>query len=156
MYDNYQKIIMGIKYKLYIFIFVLICCNLFLASQVLPQNNQDSLPTRDSKKPALDDAVMCEKIKDFTPKNRGVVFSIKIGEVSCFTSFDLVSKETFIYHKWFHKDKPSTKKRLTLQPPRWATYSSIQLRETDKGPWRVEITDQKGNIFHTVRFTITD
>lgn len=147
---------MGIKYKLYIFIFVLICCNLFLASQVFAKNNQDSLLTRDSKEPGLNDAVMCEEIKDLTPKNQGVVFSIKIGKVSCFTSFDSVPKETFIYHKWFHKDKPSTKKRLTLQPPRWATYSSIQLRETDKGPWRVEITDQKGNIFHTLRFTITD
>jgi len=147
---------MSKKYKLNIFIFVLICCIFLLASQVLPQNNQDSLLTRDSKKPVLDYAVMCEEIKDFTPKNRSVVFSIKIGKVSCFTSFDPVPKETFIYHKWFHKDKPSTKKRLTLQPPSWATYSSIQLRETDKGPWRVEITDQKGNIFHTVRFTITD
>jgi hypothetical protein len=144
------------KYKLYIFIFVLICCNLLLASQVLPQNNQDSLLTRDSKEPVLDNAVMCEEIKDFKSKNRGIVFSIKIGKVSCFTSFDPVPKETFIYHKWFHKDKPSTTKRMTLQPPRWATYSSIQLRETDKGPWRVEITDQKGNILHTVRFTITD
>lgn len=144
------------KYKLYIFIFVLICCNLLFASQVLPQNNQDSLLTRDSKEPVLDNAVMCEEIKDFTSKNRGIVFSIKIGKVSCFTSFDPVPKETFIYHKWFHKDKPSTTKRMTLQPPRWATYSSIQLRETDKGPWRVEITDQKGNILHTVRFTITD
>jgi hypothetical protein len=147
---------MGTKYKLYLFIVILICCNLLLASQVLPQNNQDSLLSRDSEEPVLDDAVMCEEIKDFTPKNQGVVFSIKIGKVSCFTSFDPVPKETVIYHKWFHKDKPSTKKRLTLQPPRWATYSSIQLRETDKGPWRVEITDQKESILHTVRFTITD
>ncbi|MBW2014086.1 MAG: DUF2914 domain-containing protein [Deltaproteobacteria bacterium] len=147
---------MGTKYNLYIFIFVLICCNLFLASHGLPQNNQDTPPTRDSKEPVLDNAVMCEKIKDFTPKNRAVIFSIQIGQVSCFTSFDPVPKKTFIYHKWFHNDKPSTKKKLTLQPPRWATYSTIQLRETDKGHWRVEITDQKGNIFHTVRFTITD
>ncbi|MBW2054850.1 MAG: DUF2914 domain-containing protein [Deltaproteobacteria bacterium] len=147
---------MGTKYKLYLFVFVLIFYNLLLASQVLPQNNQDSLLTREPKEPVLDYAVMCEEIKDFTPKNQGVVFSIKIGKVSCFTSFDRVPKETFIYHKWFHKDKPSTKKRLTLQPPSWATYSSIQLRETDKGPWRVEITDQKENILHTVRFTITD
>jgi len=147
---------MGTKYNLYIFIFVLICCNLFLASHGLPQNNQDTPPTRDSKEPVLDNAVMCEKIKHFTPKNRAVIFSIQIGQVSCFTSFDPVPKKTFIYHKWFHNDKPSTKKKLTLQPPRWATYSTIQLRETDKGHWRVEITDQKGNIFHTVRFTITD
>ena len=147
---------MGTKYKLYLFIGILVCCNLLLASQVLPQNNQDSLLTRNSKEPVLDNAVMCEEIKDFTPKNQSVVFSIKIGKVSCFTSFDPVPEETVIYHNWFHKDKPSTKKRLTLQPPRWATYSSIQLRETDKGPWRVEIIDQKENILHTLRFTITD
>jgi len=147
---------MGTKYKLYLFIVILVCCNLLLASQVLPQNNQDSLLTRNSKEPVLDNAVMCEEIKDFTPKNQSVVFSIKIGKVSCFTSFDPVPEETVIYHNWFHKDKPSTKKRLTLQPPRWATYSSIQLRETDKGPWRVEIIDQKENILHTLRFTITD
>ena len=147
---------MGTTYKFYLFILVLIFCNLLLASQVLPQNNQDSRLTQDSKKPVLDKAVMCEEIKDFTPKNQGVVFSIKIGKVSCFTLFDPVPEETVIYHKWFHKDKPSTIKRLTLQPPRWATYSSIQLRETDKGPWRVEIIDQKENILHTIRFTITD
>jgi hypothetical protein len=147
---------MDTRYKLYLFIVMLIFFNLFLASQVLPQNNQDSLLTRDSKEPVLEYAVMCEEIKDFTPKNQSVVFSIKIGKVSCFTSFDPVPEETFIYHNWFHKDKPSTKKRMTLQPPRWATYSSIQLRETDKGPWRVEITDQKERILHTVRFTITD
>jgi hypothetical protein len=147
---------MGTKYKPYLFVGMLLCCHLLLASQVLPQNNQASLLSRSSEAPVLDDAVMCEEIKDFTPKNRGVVFSIKIGKVSCFTSFDPVPKETFIYHKWFHKDKPSTKKRLTLQPPRWATYSSIQLRETDKGPWRVEITDQEERILQTVRFTITD
>ncbi|MFO7972450.1 MAG: DUF2914 domain-containing protein [Desulfobacterales bacterium] len=147
---------MGTKYKLYLFIVMLIFCNMLLASQVLPQNNQHSPLARDSKEPVLDTAVICEEIKDFAPKNQAVVFSIKIGKVSCFTSFDPVPVETVIYHKWFHKDKPSTIKRLTLQPPRWATYSSIQLRETDKGPWRVEITDQKENILHTLRFTITD
>jgi hypothetical protein len=30
------------------------------------------------------------------------------------------------------------------------------LRETDKGPWRVEISDQNGRVFSTLRFSITD
>ena len=147
---------MDTKYKLLIFIFVLICYNLFLESHVSPQNHQNSLPHRDLKMPVLALAVMCEVIEDLTPKNRAVVFSIKIGEVSCFTSFDPVPNKTFIYHKWFHKDELSTQKKLTLQPPRWATYSKIQLRETDKGPWRVEITDHTERILRTLRFTITD
>jgi len=99
---------------------------------------------------------MCEEIKEYTPYNSAVVFSIKIGKVSCFTSFDPVPEKTFIYHKWYHRDKPSTKKKMTLNPPRWSTYSSILLRETDKGPWRVEISDQKGNLLRILRFSITD
>ncbi|MBU0987328.1 MAG: DUF2914 domain-containing protein [Proteobacteria bacterium] len=99
---------------------------------------------------------MCEEIKDYAPYNAAVVFSIAIGKVSCFTAFDPVPEKTFIYHEWYHQDKPSTKKKLYLQPPRWSTYTSIQLRETDKGPWRVEIIDHKGNLLDVVRFSITD
>jgi len=144
------------KYKLYIFISVLIFCNLFLTSKALPQNNQNPSLVLVPKNLVMDNAVMCEEIKDFTPINQAVVFSIKIGRVSCFTSFDSIPEKMFIYHKWFHKDKLSTKKRLTLHPPRWATYSSIQLRETDKGPWRVEISDHKGNTLHILKFSITE
>jgi hypothetical protein len=50
----------------------------------------------------------------------------------------------------------STKKKLFLKPPSWSTYSSIQLREADKGPWRVEVTDDKGKLFATLRFSVTD
>jgi len=147
---------MNIRYKLLIFVFVLLCANLALVLQAFPQNNQISKSDATPKKLRMDRAVMCEEIKDFTPQNPAVIFSIKIGKVSCFTSFDPVPEKTVIYHKWFHRDDPSTEKRLTLQPPRWRTYSSIQLRETDKGPWRVEISDQKGNLLRILRFSITD
>jgi len=147
---------MSIRYNLLIFLFVLLCANLVFALRAFPQNNQLSKSDVTAKKLRMDRAVMCEEIKDFTPQNPAVVFSIKIGKVSCFTSFDPVPEKTVIYHKWFHRDDPSTEKRLTLQPPRWGTYSSIQLRETDKGPWRVEISDQKGNLLRILRFSITD
>jgi hypothetical protein len=32
----------------------------------------------------------------------------------------------------------------------------VELRDADKGPWRVEISDEKGIIFHMLRFSITD
>ena len=147
---------MCVRYKLLNFLFVLLCTNLVFVLQAFPQDNQSSNSNDALKELKMDRAVMCEEVKDLTPQNPAVVFSIKIGKVSCFTSFDPVPEKTFVYHNWFHRDDPSTKKRLTLQPPRWATYSTIQLRETDKGPWRVEISDQKGNILRILRFSITD
>ena len=104
----------------------------------------------------LTEAVICEGIESYAPKTAAVVFSIDIGKVSCYSNFDPVPEKTYIYHRWYFKDRLTTRKRLYLKPPRWATYTSIQLREADRGPWRVEITDKNGNIFRTLRFSITD
>jgi hypothetical protein len=104
----------------------------------------------------LTEAVMCESIESYAPQTPAVVFSINIGKVSCFSNFDPVPEKTHIYHRWYFKDRLTTRKRLHLKPPRWGTYTSIQLREADRGPWRVEITDKDGNILKTLRFSITD
>jgi len=116
-------------------------------------------PAVPPKKPVtltLTEAVMCEGIESYAPKTPAVVFSINIGKVSCYSNFDPVPKKTYIYHRWYFKDRLTTRKRLYLKPPRWAAYTSIQLREADRGPWRVEITDKDGNILKILRFSITD
>jgi hypothetical protein len=104
----------------------------------------------------LSEAVMCEEIFSNAPKNPTVIFSVSKEKAVSYTLFDPVPQKTVIYHNWYHRDVPSAKIRLELKPPRWSTYSSIQLRETDIGPWRVEITDENGNIFGVLRFSVTD
>jgi hypothetical protein len=101
-------------------------------------------------------ASMCESIEGVTPRNEAIVFSVAIGKVSCLTSFDPVPEQTIIFHNWFYRDELTTSRQLTLQTPRWSTFSSIQLRDADKGPWRVEVTDENGNNMQTLRFSITD
>jgi len=99
---------------------------------------------------------MCERVENLTPVHPGLVFPVSAGQVCCYTSFEPVPQHTVIYHRWFHRDELSTQTRLRLYPSRWSTYSVIQLRETDKGPWRVEIIDQNGHIFDVLRFSITE
>ncbi len=107
-------------------------------------------------KAKLSHATMCERVDNLTPMRAGLVFSVSTGQVACYTSFDPVPQPSLIYHRWFHRDELSTQTRLRIYPPKWATYSVIQLRETDKGPWRVEITDQNGRVFNVLRFSIVD
>lgn len=101
-------------------------------------------------------AVMCETIQNYEPGYPAVVFSTKLGRVSCFTEFDPVPKQTYIQHKWYRKDNLITEKRLTINPPSWSSFTSVQLRDEDKGPWRVEVTDENDKLMHTLRFSITD
>jgi hypothetical protein len=107
-------------------------------------------------KPTLSKAVMCETIEEYAPVNTAVVFSIERGRVSCYTEFDPVPEKTYIHHKWYRRDNLVTVKRLTINPPRWSSFTSVQLRDADKGPWRVEITDAENTLMHTLRFSITD
>jgi hypothetical protein len=114
------------------------------------------LTAPDQKVLHMAQAIMCETIENFKPVNRSVVFPVSHGTVMCFTDFDVVAHETEIYHLWINRDTLVYRKRLILKPPRWASVSSIKLREADKGPWRVEIRDAEGRLLATLRFSITD
>ncbi len=123
---------------------------------VYPQSKTDTSPNRPGEKAILVQAVVCEGVQNYAPVNPAVVFSISSGKISCFTAFDPVPKTMFILHNWFHMGRMVTRKKLSLKSPKWSTFSSIQLREMDKGPWFLEIGDLQGKIFKTLRFSITD
>jgi hypothetical protein len=128
----------------------------FIALVIAPP---EALWGQDAKAPAkltLARAVMCETIVEYAPTHPAVVFSIALGRVSCFTEFDSVPEKTTIHHKWYQNDNLVTEKRLTINPPRWSSFTSVQLRDADKGPWRVEITDENDTLMRTLRFSITD
>lgn len=134
----------------------LLCFDVFCPKPARPQQEGDlSLEPRPEKL-TLVRAAMCEKIEDYAPQNQGIVFSVAIGKITCFTFFDPVPENSFIYHKWYYRDRLTTRIKLSLKTPRWSTFSSIQLREADKGPWRLEVTDSDGNVLQTLRFSITD
>jgi hypothetical protein len=140
-------------------LFFLFC--IAIPTQVIPQDKDVSTaPHKHSHAEitplTLRVSAICERVKDFAPENQAVVFSVTIGRIFCFTHFDPVPNKSVIYHSWYYRDKLITKQKLSLRPPRWSTYSSIQLREYDKGPWRVAITDRANNTLDVLRFSITD
>jgi hypothetical protein len=144
------------KFKGCLSLFVVLCILLFLHSFGYSGQEKISPAPPSQQNLALAEAVMCESLRDHVPSNQGIVFPLRCGKVYCFTEFDPVPKKTAIYHNWYYRGKLSTRVKLNLQPPRWATYSAINLEETDKGPWQVEITDQEGLVLGIVRFSITD
>jgi hypothetical protein len=109
-----------------------------------------------AESPRLVRAVMSEAIEKLVPVNPAIVFSIDLGRISCFTEFDPVPEKAVIHHKWYRRDSLISARQLTINPPRWSSFSSMQLRDADKGPWRVEVTDENGKLIESLRFSITD
>ena len=143
-------------FKRWIVGFMTLWIGSLVPSGLIAQENTNRVTTLVVSGLSVGEVVMCEGIKDYAPVNRAIVFSLEIGKIYCFTSFDHVPQETMIYHNWYRNDRLITTKRLSLQPPQWSTFSSIQLREADKGPWRLEIKDRAKKILRIVKFSVTD
>ncbi|RJR50840.1 MAG: DUF2914 domain-containing protein [Desulfobacteraceae bacterium] len=119
------------------------------------QNDQPS-PSDPGETPVLKAAVICESLQDGSPVNAGAVFSIRTGRIFCLTSFDPMLQRRSVHHRWFHRGQLTNSQRLWIHSPPWSAASSIQLREADKGPWQVEVSDSSGRIIKVLRFSIVD
>ncbi|HAA03747.1 MAG TPA: DUF2914 domain-containing protein [Syntrophobacteraceae bacterium] len=135
---------------------------LFMACPSLAADPTDSVPASGKEKVAKDpevslvEAVMCESVQNLKPVNEALTFSVALGHVYCVSVFKPASKATVIYHRWYRRNELSTQIRLKIYPPHWTAYSVIQLRVEDKGPWHIEVADQNGKVYETLRFSITD
>ncbi|MBI4774526.1 MAG: DUF2914 domain-containing protein [Deltaproteobacteria bacterium] len=128
----------------------------FSLSSALSQGLFGEEEISSAKGPTLERAVLCKELTGCIPKNKAVIFSISYGKVICLTEFDRVPEYTTVLHKWFRKDILVTSIKLALEPPRWSTFSSIELRSADKGPWRVDVVDETGKVLAALRFSVTD
>ncbi|MBA4368096.1 MAG: DUF2914 domain-containing protein [Desulfobacterium sp.] len=115
-----------------------------------------ALPKKTSSILTVVRAMVCEDVKNLLPVNPTVVFSVEKEKAFCFAEIEGIVKSDTIYHDWIRRDAHVVGFKQVLKPPRWSTSSSITLRETDKGPWRVEITDMDGNILKILRFSVVD
>ena len=141
------------RYRLLFTISCIVVIQLLLLLPLHPLNHAGSAHASQLQ---LFQAVMAEEVVANAPRNPTIAFSVNQRKAVCYTAFNEVPQKAIIYHNWFHRDVPSAKIRLTLNPPRWSTFSSIQLRKTDIGPWRVEITDEGGRVLDVLRFSVTD
>lgn len=142
--------------KFFLALLALVCITVLWADGVHSQSAPRNSPASAAPRVSLVQALICEDIKDGIPSNPAVVFPISTAKIYCYTLFDQITEDTTIYHQWFFRDKSSARIRLSVKQPRWSTYSSIQLREADRGPWRVEISDASGRVLKTLRFSVTD
>jgi hypothetical protein len=134
------------------------CLATFLAAQLalVCLSAPAALSDQRSEDLTLKDAAVCESFKGNLPVNAGAVFSIAVGRVSCLTSFAPTSRRAIVFHSWFHRDHLSSKQRVAITPSDPVALSSIQLREADKGPWQVEVSDGSGRTLKILRFSIVD
>jgi hypothetical protein len=88
------------------------------------------------------------------PIGDGSVFPPSTGAVYYFTEVEGASGPTQITHVWYYQDQKMAEIPLSLEAPRWRTWSSKRILESWVGSWKVEAVDQSGNVLSFQTFNV--
>ena len=88
------------------------------------------------------------------PSGDGSVFPPSTGALYYFTEVDGISTPTQITHIWYYQDQKMAEIPLSLEGPRWRTWSSKRILENWVGSWKVEAVDQSGNVLSFQTFSV--
>jgi len=100
--------------------------------------------------------VACKKVKNNQPLYPGRRFPTDIGRVYCHTLFNNNSgKHSDIYHIWYMNGSLKAKVRIRVRDGKEIpAFSHREIKNSDKGTWKVEITDSDKKILDTVIFEV--
>ena len=102
------------------------------------------------------DSKVCKKVKNNQPLDPGRRFPTDIGRVYCHSLLDNNSgKHIDIYHTWYMNGELKAKVRIRVRDGKEIpAVSHREVAESDKGTWKVEITDSDKKILDTIIFEL--
>jgi len=107
-------------------------------------------------KMVVTDTKICKKVKNNSPLYTGVRFSTDIGKIYCYSSINNNSgKANTIYHVWYMNGELIAKVRIRVAKGEGvSSFSHRDISDSDKGTWKVEITDSDKKILDTIIFEL--
>ena len=102
------------------------------------------------------DSKVCRKVKNNQPLDPGRRFSTELGRVYCHSLLDNnTGKHNDIYHIWYMNGELKAKVRIRVRDGQEIpAVSHREVVESDKGTWKVEITDSDKKILDTIIFEL--
>jgi hypothetical protein len=97
-------------------------------------------------------ASICTSVAEREPVGAASSFT-NVAQLYFFTEIVDAGENVVIQHVWYHKDEPLLEVDLTVNGPRWRTWSHKNIAGM-KGPWRAEVVNSKGEVLRAVSFTI--
>ena len=103
---------------------------------------------------AIEDWAIATAIENRSPQKTALSFPTDIGTLHCFTKVVGAATETSITHIWYHQDNKMTEVNLPVRSLSWRTWSSKKIIPAWKGPWRVDVIAENGELLKSITFAI--
>jgi hypothetical protein len=100
-------------------------------------------------------AAVCRGVRALSPIEPGIRFPADVGSLYCFSRIGNITRSTRVRHIWYRGSEERFRISIPVKPPSWRIYSMIPIDDKDIGLWRVEISDEVGNVLKTIFFEIS-
>jgi hypothetical protein len=126
----------------------ILVCVLLVPSIVAAQEKSSSAADAGLK---VEKAVAATEIADREPVGENTEFDASVGKVYCWTKIAAQTTPTTVKHIWYVGDQQVFEIALDIKYPSTRTWS---VKTVKAGNWRVDITDDAGNVLSSVSFTV--
>ncbi len=103
---------------------------------------------------SVSEGVVATAVENLTPIGAGDTFGAEVGTLYAFTRINGAETETLVKHLWFHGDNLMAEIELPVRSVNWRTYSSKNVLPSWTGQWKVDVTDEDGNLLISIPFVI--
>jgi hypothetical protein len=100
---------------------------------------------------SVEKAVVATSVENHEPVGEATEFEASVGKVYCWTKVVAETVPTKIKHVWYVDDKQVSEIPLDVNYPSTRTWSTKTIWA---GSWRVDVTDEAGNVLTSVNFTV--
>lgn len=97
-------------------------------------------------------AVVCTKVIDREPVGAAERFPPETRRLYFFSEVHGARENTLLKHLWYRNDHLVLEVELTVNGPRWRTWSYKNIYGNTTGVWRAEVVDSRGNVLESVPF----
>jgi hypothetical protein len=97
-------------------------------------------------------ASICTSVAEREPVGAASSFA-NVERLYLFTEIIGAGENEVVQHVWYYKDEPLLEVDLTVNGPRWRTWSHKNIKGM-KGQWRAEVVNRSGEVLRAVSFTI--
>lgn len=106
--------------------------------------------------PEITQAVVASNVQDREPMGVDSTFTADVGAVYFYTVFEGDFNEMTVDHVWMYEGEEIARVPLTVQGPRWRTWSSKEILPDWTGSWTVKVVGADGTEHASVDFTVTE
>lgn len=98
--------------------------------------------------------VVAAGVSNREPVDPGQVFDPSLGRIYYFTEVHAADPPTEITHVWYYGDREMARVPLTVEGPKWRTWSSKEILPDWTGEWKVEAVSDQGIVLASQSFSL--